>query len=90
MKYILLFSFTFASVTSFNVTNNDTIFVNKYYEDGTLKAKGRKLNKYKDGAWYYYCNKGKIIKVERYINGRLIKTLNIGDSDEKKSTKTYK
>ena len=90
MKYILLFSFTFASVTSFTVTNNDTTFVNKYHKNGVLKTKGIKLNDFKHGSWYHYCSKGTITKVERYMNGKIIKTLNIGESSEKKSTKTNK
>ena len=84
MKIIIiaLIGISLGVVTKFNVTNNDSTKVKNFYENGQLKTKGLKINKFKCGDWYYYDKTGKIIKVERYKQGRLIKDIEIGNIDE--------
>jgi len=84
MKIIIiaLIGISLSAVTKFNVTNNDTTKVNTFYKNGQLKSKGLKINKFKCGYWYYYNENGKILKVEKYKQGRLVKDMEIGNIDE--------
>lgn len=54
---------------------NEIRHLRQYYNNGTLKIKGQYLNRNKNGNFDYYNNKGKIIKTEKYDNGKLIKTV---------------
>ena len=76
---IALISISLSAVTKFNITNNDTTKVKNFYENGQLKTKGLKINKFKCGDWYYYNESGRIIKIEIYKQGRLIKDMEIGE-----------
>ena len=62
---------------TFNVTNNDTMFVNTYYNDGTLKVKGIKVNKLKQGEWYYYNTNGFPFKIEKYKNDKVVSSMDL-------------
>jgi len=41
-----------------------------FYENGTVKAKGKYINKQKDSAWTYYDEKGILSSSESYIKGK--------------------
>ena len=84
MKYILLcVGLSVAAITEFSITNNDTIFVKKYYESGGIKEKGVKVWKLKQGKWFYYNENGFPYKIENYESGKLLKSFEIGDADER-------
>ena len=40
-----------------------------YYEDGSLREKGQYVAGKKNGKFYFYDEKGKVTKTERYKNG---------------------
>ena len=83
MKYILLFiGISISAITEFSVTNNDTIFVKKYYENGAIKEKGVKVWKLKQGKWFYYNKNGFPYKIEEYEYGKVIESFSIGFLDE--------
>ncbi len=71
-----------AAVTKFSVSNNDTLFIKTYYKDGTLKEKGIKVHNLKQDKWLYYNTNGFPYKIENYKNGKLLKTLELGDANE--------
>ena len=78
MKHLLLcIGLSVASITEFNVTNNDTMFVNTYYNDGTLKMKGIKVHKLKQGDWYYYNTNGFPFKIEKYKNDKVVSSMDL-------------
>ena len=74
---LLTTSISLCQVTTFSVTNNDTTNIKNYYKDGSLKNIGAKVNSFKIGTWYYYDVNGKMLKAERYQNGRLLKSINM-------------
>jgi antitoxin component YwqK of YwqJK toxin-antitoxin module len=47
----------------------------EYYKDGKIKTKGIMFNGDMEKKWYYYDEKGSLIKVELWHNGILRKTL---------------
>ena len=83
MKYILLcVGLSVAAITEFSVTNNDTIFIKKYYKNGIMKEKGVKVHKLRQGKWFYYNEKGFPIKIENYRYGKVTDSFSIGVLDE--------
>ena len=73
MKFILLFiGISMSAITEFSITNNDTIFIKRYYESGEIKEKGVKVHKLKQGKWFYYNKNGFPYKIEKYNNGKVI------------------
>jgi antitoxin component YwqK of YwqJK toxin-antitoxin module len=40
-----------------------------FYEDGTVKAKGKYVNKQKDSTWSYYDEQGKLSSTEFFVKG---------------------
>ena len=84
MKYTLLsLGLSIAAITEFSVTNNDTMFIKIYYKDGTLKERGIKVHRLKQGQWYHYDTNGFPYKIENYRNDRLLRTFEIGEVDER-------
>ena len=84
VKILLLTStISLAAIVEFNVTNNDTTKVNKFYYNGKIKIKGMKVNKFKEGEWTYYKKDGSILKVEHYKNGKLKNSLLLGEKNGK-------
>ena len=79
---ILLLSVSLCSVTEFNITNNDTTNISKFYKSGKIKLKGMKVNKFKEGKWIYYTKNGAILKIEEYKNGRKTKNFKLGALNE--------
>ena len=71
-----------SAITEFSITNNDTIFVKKYYENGMIKEKGVKVWKLKQGNWFYYKESGFPYKIEKYNNGKVIDSFSVGFLDE--------
>ena len=90
MKIILLIVFSFiyseAFITAIRTDYGDSIRVVEYHKNGKIKTKGLKIKKFRHGKWYYYDNKGFIIKIEEYKNGKRTKSLNLGALDEKESS----
>ena len=83
MKYILLFiGISMSAITEFSITNNDTVFIKRYYESGIIKEKGVEVYRLKQGKWFYYNEKGFPIKIEKYRHGRVIDSFSIGVLDE--------
>ena len=41
-----------------------------FYEDGTVKAKGKYINKQKDSTWTYFDEQGKLSSTEFYMKGK--------------------
>jgi antitoxin component YwqK of YwqJK toxin-antitoxin module len=41
-----------------------------FYEDGTVKAKGKYMNRLKDSTWTYYDQQGKLSSTEYFIKGK--------------------
>ena len=83
MKYIFLcLGISLAAITEFSITNNDTIFVKKYHENGEIKEKGVKVWKLKEGNWFYYNKSGFPYKIEKYNNGKMIDSFSVGFLDE--------
>ena len=78
MKYIALIAgITFAGITNFEVTSNDPTHIQNYYGNGNIQSKGIKVNKLKQGEWIYYNDRGLPYKIERYRNGKILKSLNL-------------
>ena len=74
---LLTTSISLCQVTTFSVTNNDITNVKNYYNNGSIKNIGAKVGNFKIGTWYYYDKNGKMLKAERYKNGKLLKSVNM-------------
>lgn len=53
------------------ISQNKTLKVKNYYENGALKDKGKFKNEIKTGMWYYYNSIGHLQKKEHWKNGKL-------------------
>ncbi|MES2618883.1 MAG: DUF3352 domain-containing protein [Bacteroidota bacterium] len=60
------------TVTEMNGTIADGVFI-EYYENGTIKMKGRYTKGLKNGTWKYYQPDGTFERKEKYINGEMKK-----------------
>ncbi len=64
---IILFCFSFLITISQTTTEK----VKEYYTNGVIKVKGKLKNNEHNGFWYYYSEKGRLTKKERWKDGKL-------------------
>jgi hypothetical protein len=78
---LMIFSICFGNVfiTAIRTDYGDSVRVNIYHLNGELKSTGLKIKSFKEGKWTYFDNEGYLLKVERYKNGKKIKSFAIGD-----------
>ena len=62
-----------AYITAIRTDYGDSVKVVEYHKNGKERTEGLKINKFRHGKWMYYDEKGFLVKVEKYKNGRKVK-----------------
>ena len=68
----LAISFMLGQITRIETDYGDSTTVKAFHENGKVKFEGIKIRKFKHGKWYYYDDKGFLLKVEKYRHGRKV------------------
>jgi hypothetical protein len=78
---LMIFSICFGNVfiTAIRTDYGDSIRVITYHENGKIKSTGIKIKGFRDGKWKYFDDKGYLLKIDKYKNGKRTKSLNIGE-----------
>ena len=81
MKLIILIIITslmLPAIESLKTTYGDTTKVSIFHRNGKIKIEGVKVRNFKDGKWRYYDERGMLVKVESYRNGKKMRTMKMG------------
>ena len=79
LMHKLFFIFLFVSLSFLSTSygqNADTIMPSNgayksYYKSGKIQEKGHFKNSLKKGVWYFYNERGLLLKKEKYVEGKL-------------------
>jgi len=70
----------FGQIMKIETDYKDSTVIRVFHDNGKLKLKGVKVDKFREGKWKYYDEKGRLFKVELYDFGRRVNTMELGDS----------